>query len=150
MFYHNNRWWLFTAIEDVPGSFYGDELNLFWSDSPLSQEWTPHPLNPVVSGAGSARPAGKIFNRQGRLIRPSQDCTVRYGHCTNLNEIIHISETEYQEKRISQITPSWDKAVLGTHTFNQVENMTIVDGYYDRRRFLNPNHQPVLDKHRDN
>jgi len=137
LFYQDNKWWLFTAMEDVKGSFYGDELCLFWSEDLFSNEWTPHPLNPIVSGAAIARPAGKIFVHNNKLYRPSQDCSVRYGHCTNFNEITELSETAYSEKKVSAITPNWDKKVLGTHTYNQVENLTIIDAYYDRRRFFN-------------
>jgi len=137
LFYQDNKWWLFTAIEDVKGSFYGDELYLFWSDDLFSQQWNSHPLNPIISGVATARPAGKIFVHNNRLYRPSQDCSVRYGHCTNFNEITELSEQAYSEKKVSAITPNWDKQVLGTHTFNQEGNLTIVDAYYDRFRFFN-------------
>jgi hypothetical protein len=136
LLFKDNKWWLFTAMSDVDGSSVGDELCLFWSQELLTNNWTPHPLNPIVSGTQTARPAGKFFMRNNKLYRPSQDCSVRYGHCTNINEVTEFSETVYNEKTLSTITPNWDKHVLGTHTLNYEGDLTIVDAYYYRRRFF--------------
>lgn len=130
LFYYQNKWWLFTAMEDVSGSSFGDELYLFWSEELFTQNWTAHPLNPIVSDVRTARPAGKIFIRDGKIYRPSQDCSVRYGHCTHINEITCLSETDYRERIVSTIRPNWDKQVLGTHTLVHAHNMTMVDAYY--------------------
>ncbi len=73
---HEGRWWLFVALA-VEGGHAVDELALFSSGS-LDGEWKPHPLNPVVSDVRSARPAGRIFSRNGQLIRPAQDCSRVY------------------------------------------------------------------------
>ena len=57
--FHEGRWWLFTNIRDNEGASSDDELFLFFADSPLAENWTPHPLNPIVSDASCARPAGR-------------------------------------------------------------------------------------------
>ncbi|MFK5891972.1 MAG: hypothetical protein QM504_01985 [Pseudomonadota bacterium] len=136
LFFKDNKWWLFTAIEDVKGASCGDELFLFSSDELFSKNWTSHPLNPIVSDVRAARPAGKIFTKNGKIYRPSQDCSGRYGHDTNINEITELSEQNYSERKVAAITPNWDKEVLGTHTLNYEEQLTIVDAYYNRRRFF--------------
>ncbi|MFK5986455.1 MAG: hypothetical protein QM479_13670 [Pseudomonadota bacterium] len=137
LFFKDNKWWLFTAMEDVKGSSTGNELFLFWADTPFTQHWTSHPLNPVVSSVKTARPAGKIYIKNNKIYRPSQDCSLRYGHYTNINEITELTETTYSEKLVNRITPNWDKEVIGTHTLNADKNMTIVDAYYSRRKYFN-------------
>ncbi|HET8870888.1 MAG TPA: hypothetical protein VFM48_10600, partial [Aquabacterium sp.] len=59
--FHNGKWWMFANMVEVPGSSSWDELFVFWADSPLSQQWTPHPANPVISDCKRARPAGRLF-----------------------------------------------------------------------------------------
>ncbi len=61
-------WFFGTGVER--GSASSDELFLFYSAT-LMGEWTPHPLNPIVSDVRNARPAGHFFERNGKLIRPS-------------------------------------------------------------------------------
>ena len=70
--FHKNKWWLFTNIAEPEGTSLQNELYLFSSDNLLSQNWKSHPMNPVISDVKRARPAGKIFKRNGQLIRPSQ------------------------------------------------------------------------------
>jgi hypothetical protein len=128
------RWWLFANQIETEGASLWDELFLYYSDSPLSGSWTPHPRNPIVSDVKSARPAGRCFVRNGRLYRPSQDCSVHYGYGLNLCEITKLTETEYQERVVSKVEPKWDKNVVSTHTFNYEAGLTIIDGQLHRRR----------------
>ena len=85
LFEHSLRWWMFVNIAHEGGSTW-DELHLFYADDPLSTDWTPHPMNPVVSDVRSARPAGRLFRRDGRLVRPSQDSSLRYGYALNFQQ----------------------------------------------------------------
>ncbi|MDP4222312.1 MAG: hypothetical protein Q8868_03270 [Bacteroidota bacterium] len=138
LFFHNNKWWLFTVIDETEGiSGCETELFLFYSDSPFSDHWESHPMNPVVADARKARPAGNLFISSGRIYRPSQDCSVRYGNSLNLNEIIELSETGYEEKEIYKNKPVWDKKFKGMHTFNSDHDFMIIDAYtYHRRNLL--------------
>ena len=72
------KWWMFVNIQEDGGSSW-DTLHLYFSDSPISSQWEAHPLNPIVKDVHSARPAGRMFFHEGKIIRPSQDCSVRYG-----------------------------------------------------------------------
>ena len=54
----------------------------------LTNKWTPHPENPIVTDIRTARPGGKIFIQDGKIYRPSQDCSIRYGRALNMNQII--------------------------------------------------------------
>lgn len=135
LFEENGKWWLFTNIAKEGGNAY-DSLYLFYADSPLADTWTSHPLNPVVKNIQSARPAGRIFKKDNELIRPSQDCSIRYGYAINLNKITAINESEYSESLEQKITPpSQDKNILSTHTWNTIENLYVIDAEFWRRRF---------------
>ena len=75
-------------------------------------------MNPIVSDVRRARSAGNIFLHNGKLIRPSQDCSKRYGYGIRLNEIKVLNEDEYVEDEIDFIDPGWDSKVEAVHTIN--------------------------------
>ena len=128
------KWWLFVNIQEEGGSTW-DTLHLYYADHPLSDHWTPHPLNPIVKDIYSARPAGRIFLHEGVLIRPSQDCSMRYGYATNFNRINTLTETQYAETLEQTFKPPDKSRILATHTFNDVAGLTAIDAKQRRRRF---------------
>nr|WP_314629879.1 hypothetical protein [uncultured Noviherbaspirillum sp.] len=123
---HDGVWYMFTNISESGGSA-NDELFLFIAQSPLGP-WQPHPMNPVKSDVRSARQAGRIFRKNGKLIRPAQDCSVRYGYAIQFCEITRLSETEYEEQVIGKIDASWMPGLTGTHTYNRTETLEVIDG----------------------
>jgi len=128
---HAGLWWLFATIAGRGGSTW-DELHLFHTDNPLSDIWTSHPMNPIISDVRSARPAGRIFRRDGGLIRPSQDSSLRYGYAINLNHIIRLTTTEYIEERIERIEPPHSGKILATHTYNRSGDFLVLDALLKR------------------
>ena len=130
----NGKWWLFANIQEEGGSGW-DTLNLYYADSPLSDQWTPHPLNPIVKDVYSARPAGQIFIHDGRLIRPSQDCSVDYGYALNFNQIVTLTETDYAETHEHVFKPPLKGGILATHTFNSIDGLTAIDAIQLRWKF---------------
>ena len=123
---HSALWWMFVNIAGEGGSTW-DELHLFHTDDPLSGQWIPHPMNPVVSDVRSARPAGRIFRRQGLLLRPSQDSSSRYGYALNLNRITKLTKNEFKEELFERLEPPRDGNILAVHTFNFWDDLTVVD-----------------------
>lgn len=135
LIYHDYKWWLFAAVDDTNGlASYNDELFLYYADDLFSQNWHSHPSNPIVSDVKKSRPAGKIFWQDGKLIRPSQDCSGQYGSAVNFNEILQLTETHYEEKFLFQVKPNWDKTLKGMHTFNFDKNISIIDGFSFKRK----------------
>jgi hypothetical protein len=134
LFYHG-KWWLFTGISENEESFPEVELFLFYSDDLFTRAWEPHPLNPIVTDVKKARPAGRIFPRDGKLIRPSQDCSYTYGYGFGLNEILVLSETEYGEKSNLVVKPDWDNKITATHTYGIDGQFQIIDAFTMRRKF---------------
>jgi len=136
LFFHNNKWWLFTALNESYNFPDFVELFLFYSTDLFTTEWIPHPNNPIVTDVRNARPAGSIFLHENRIYRPSQDCSGRYGSAYNLNQIIELSETAYEEVLVSKTKADWEPDLKGTHTFNFHNNFIIIDAYRFCKRFI--------------
>ncbi len=124
---HAGKFWLFVNMAATPGAPINDELFAFYSDSPFGP-WQPHRQNPIVSDVCRARPAGRIFEQDGQLIRPSQDCSLRYGHKIKLNRIDVLTETQYKESEIGEIDPTWIHGNLATHCVAFDQNVRVMDG----------------------
>ncbi len=122
----DGRWYMFVNVSERGGSL-DDELFLFFADTPLGP-WQPHPLNPIKSDVRSARPAGRLFRRQGKLIRPAQDCSTSYGAAINLCEVEVLSETDYRERIVERLEPSWRPGLDGCHTLSFSDRMEFIDG----------------------
>ena len=136
LFHFDGKWWLFTTLDQTEGISGGStELFLFFADSPFTDKWISHPLNPVVSDESRARCAGNLFVRNGEIYRPSQDCTMRYGRGLNFNRIIKMNENEFIEVVNEVIKPEWDNKLKGIHTFNSFGHFKIIDTYKFNRRF---------------
>ena len=127
------KWWLFANIETDGSSW--DSLHLFYSDHPLSDKWTSHPQNPIVKDVHKARPAGRITSRDGNLIRPSQDCSARYGYATNFNRITILTETDYAETCEWTFKPPKKGNILATHTWNEANGIIAIDAVMRNRKF---------------
>lgn len=132
--FHENKYWMFTNIQENEGASTLDELFIFYADDLLTTEWHPHKKNPVVSDVRKARPAGKLFSVDGCLYRPSQDCSTRYGHKIIFNEILILDENHYEERMVTAITPNWHKKMLATHTFSYEQGLTFIDAQLNRSR----------------
>jgi hypothetical protein len=118
-------WYFFTTLKEPRGDAM--QLWIFCAGTP-DGEWRPHPANPISTDVRSSRGAGAIFERRGRLFRPSQDCGVTYGHSFSLNEILVLNPDEYQEKCCVTIEPVWAKKLAGTHSYAQFGDIEIIDG----------------------
>ncbi|MEX2495794.1 MAG: hypothetical protein WD448_06880 [Woeseia sp.] len=135
LFEHEGLWWMFANISAHSGASSWDELHLFFAESPLSDNWQPHPLNPVVSDVRRARPAGRVFQRDGQIYRPSQDSSHRYGYGLNFNQILELSKEGYREQTVREIRPTWDRNILGVHSYSESGSLTVVDAIYRSPRF---------------
>lgn len=125
LFFHQGLWWLFTCLSPHPQAPARSELFLYYAESPLADHWTSHPLNPIVSDVRCGRPAGRIAAQGGRLLRPAQDCSRRYGYGLRLMEIVEWDIVRYAEREHRQYLPQGRR--LGMHTFNRELDWTFVD-----------------------
>ena len=135
----NGIFYFFTTIAER-GTTPNDFLYLFCADS-LTGKWRPHPDNPLNYDVRSSRGAGKLFKRHGKLIRPAQDCSVRYGYACQLNEVKILSPNQYLEEPILRIEPTWARGLRGTHTINSNQWVEVIDGQIYRKKFRSHNYQ---------
>jgi hypothetical protein len=126
---HDGLWWMFANVKQHVGSSSWDELCLFYADTPISADWKQHPMNPIVSDVRCARPAGRIFVDEGRLIRPSQDSSYCYGYGLNFMEITSLTTESYAEREIEKVRPDWGRSIYGIHTFSSDGAVTIIDAF---------------------
>jgi hypothetical protein len=129
----DGRVWLFAHVVEGPGD--AGALHL-WSATSLDGPWAPHPRNPVAADPFGARPAGRLFCRDGVLIRPGQDCTRRYGEAVVWNRVDVLAPDDYAETAIGRLAPDWQPGLLGAHTFNSDDRHECVDWYRRVRRPL--------------
>ncbi|MFC0679119.1 hypothetical protein ACFFGH_14860 [Lysobacter korlensis] len=129
--FQDGHWYLFATVsEDGNGTW--DELFVFVSKS-LTGPYRPHPANPVVSDVRRARPGGRLFRRDGKLIRPAQDCAANYGSALVFNEVLSLSPTHYEERPLSRLSPDWAAKLVACHTYSASETLEVIDarGYPD-------------------
>jgi hypothetical protein len=124
---HDGKHWMFCNVAPEGGSS-SEELCIFYSESGPFGPWLPHGANPVISDVRRSRPAGRFFIKDGELIRPSQDCSIRYGYGLNLNRVQTLTTKAYKETLIERITPHWlSNRCLATHTLNYSANYEVRD-----------------------
>ncbi len=119
------RWWMFVHVsEDSRGA---GALFLFMADSPLGP-WRPHPANPVQSDVRHARPGGRLFYSEGRLLRPAQDCSQRYGGALWLMEVTALTAASYGERPLRRLDPLPLPGNLCLHHRDATARFEFVDG----------------------
>jgi len=123
---YQGKWWLFITIKR--GLFaLSRDLFVFSADNPLTDKWTAHPRNPVVRSFSSARPAGPLFEHQGKLFRPSQDCLVRYGHSLKINEVTRLDAKHYAERTVTEVKPDWEAGLRAVHHIDWRDDLLVMD-----------------------
>ena len=124
--FHQGRFWLFASVRRETDSF-SEALCIFVAERLLGP-WRPHPCNPVVVDLASARPAGNIVVRNGRLWRPVQDCRKWYGAAIGLAEVLRLDEGGYQQRVSTILRPGrfWPGRRL--HTLNRAGRLECIDG----------------------
>ena len=133
LFAHDGRYWLFTSpVEPRSGS--ADDLEIYWADR-LEGPWHPHPANPLLSDARRGRCAGAVFELDGQLIRPAQDCAERYGRRLVFNRIERLTTEEYREVEVGALGAEWHPRGEGAHTWNRGGGWEVVDGALWRPRW---------------
>jgi hypothetical protein len=129
---HDGMWWMFLTIQH-DGNSPNDELHLYFADSPFG-DWTSHPLNPICLDVRCARPAGQLFRANGKLYRPAQDCSGRYGRAIVIQEVRQMTTTAYEELPAQRISAAWADGAHATHTLNQSAGVTVYDCEVMRRK----------------
>lgn len=106
-----------------------DRLDLFYIENGKLCECKN---NPPKIDAETARGAGKFFEYNEKLLRPSQNCGAQYGDKLNFNEVTEISKDGYDEKILKTISAGDVKLNVpndftGIHTYNRLGNVEVID-----------------------
>ena len=125
VFRHEDRWWMTATVRD--GGSYSDALHV-WSSEVLRGPWYPHAANPVLVDSTSARPAGRVVAREGRLMRPVQDCSAGYGASLALAEITRLDDIAFEQTIVSRLTPGAKWPGRKLHTLNRAGRLECIDG----------------------
>ena len=123
----NNKWWLFTNIEQNNVHNHGCQLHIFSSDSPLSDKWIAHKNNPVIFDPLVARNGGIILS-DNEIYRVFQRHGFdQYGEACGIARILTLSSTEYVEEVYSTIEPNFFENIKGVNTYNYVSELIVLD-----------------------
>jgi hypothetical protein len=120
-------WWMFVNIAVKEGFSLNDELYIYYCKDFRTDEWQPHKLNPVVTDVTTARPAGHLLAKEGKLFRPAQDCSGVYGRGLVINEILKLTPTEYHERVAQHIRADFADDLVAVHTFNHSKRFSVID-----------------------
>lgn len=122
------------ASELMQDNLHGNRLILYSLDDGFNVKKCNY--NPIIEDIALARPGGRIFEYNGKLIRPSQDCSDgNYGRALNFNCINKISEDMYDECNIAKVFPenislNIRKKLTGTHTYALQDYLEVIDVKY--------------------
>lgn len=123
LYQKNGKWFLFVTPQENSHT----HLLLYTADD-IHGPYKAHPGNPVKVDCADSRPAGKILNINGMLVRPAQNSTEHYGQSIALNRIVQLTECQYKEEYLEEILPltntPYDK---GIHTINGDDIVTVID-----------------------
>lgn len=113
------KYYLFTTRRRLDGV---NEMELYVSDNLLG-DYHKHPASPIQSNNKVGRNAGSFLDIDGKLLRFSQDCTVRYGDNIHITELKTITPSTFEEKIVREnIIPVTELFYReGGHQFNTVK-----------------------------
>jgi hypothetical protein len=120
-------WWLFYAGGPTRSDRLGTLRIAFAST--LLGPWHQHPLNPVLTDMGGARPGGTPFAADGQLIVPVQDCRTTYGGAVRFLRFSRLDPERVTIERGPAIKAPAAFAPYdqGLHTIAQCGPLTLID-----------------------
>jgi hypothetical protein len=132
LFHHAGRYWIACTDLDIGEH---DNLCLLHAERPEGP-WVPHRRWPVRIDIRGARPAGALFDIDGQLHRPGQDCTTTYGGGIAIHRIDLLTPDAFRETLVRVLRPDPDGPFPdGLHTIVHDGARCWVDG---KRLVLDP------------
>lgn len=130
VFEYRGRWWMLCTTSDASA----ETLLAFYADS-LFGPWHGHRQNPLKVDVRGSRPAGRPFEIDGILYRPSQDCSRTYGGRIIVQRVLELDEQHWLEEQafIFEPEPAWPYSE-GLHTLSVVGDVCIIDAKRKSRR----------------
>lgn len=139
VFRHDKTWWMFVETSPL---LRCDVLRLYYAED-LRGPWTEHPRSPLVKeDPRIARPAGRVLERDGKVIRFAQACDPVYGLRVHTFEVTELSREEYREREMTEGVKlegsghGWNEGGmhhLDVHITKEGGLLACVDGWLDSR-----------------
>ena len=127
IFKRNGRWWLLTNIDTSNIGDHDSELHLYSSDTLLSENWIPHPLNPIIFDSERASNGG-LLHENNEIFRVYQKQGWNtYGEGFGVARIVSINDHEYIEETEFEISSDFFKNAKGTHTYSFNNGLIAID-----------------------
>lgn len=89
-------------------------------------------LKKIVFSENIARNAGNVFEIEGTLFRPAQECNQKYGHALSIQKISFENDGIFSFKEVRRILPIDEKFHTGIHTLNSYKSIIVVDHYINQ------------------
>lgn len=128
IFEFDGKWWLLSNMAENKNRDHCARLVAYYSDNPLSDEWTAHAANPLVFDSEIARNGG-ILNVKSNApirVRQKQGFDV-YGVGMTLARIHNMTEFSYKEEQIAEITPDFFSGIKACHHIHSNDEYTVYD-----------------------
>ena len=134
LFFYKGIWWIFYTLNDIPNdikkSYMNVKLHAIYSDS-FKGPWIQHKLNPLKTDVTSSRPAGQVFEKDGSLFFPTQDCSKTYGSAITINKINHLSPENFEDEFYTTLRPDENSIYNnGVHTMSFLDDRIFIDAKY--------------------
>jgi len=128
VFEYKGLWWLFTNI-DLSGiaDEHTSELSIFYSKTPLTDDWIPHSKNPIFIDPTRARNAGILFDG-GDVYRVNQrQGFQQYGKGFSINKICTLNPDTYREDTLCSLEPSFFQNLVRAHHLHCDGDISVFD-----------------------
>ena len=127
IFFHANKWWLFSNIDKSPVGDHGSQLHIFFSSDPLSDDWIPHDKNPVIFNSFNGRNGGLIQENNKTFRVYQRQGFDMYGEASGVAKINTLTPDSYLENSLFEIEPEFFPNIEGTHTYSFSEGLLAFD-----------------------
>jgi len=133
IFPYKEKWCLLTNICSSEIGDHNSELHLFFSNNPISDNWTACKSNPIIFDSQKARNGG-LFTYRNDIFRINQiHDKAHYGSAFGINRILNLDENGYLEENIHKIFPNFFNNLNGTHHFSYNDSFIVFDHWKNKR-----------------
>lgn len=131
IFKYGEYWWLFfnKIVGDDPSSC----LVAYYSDNPLSTNWKPHKLNPIVFDNSIGRNGGIIIENEDIIRIRQKQIYGFYGKGFSRAKITELTPEKFKEEIIDEIEADFFDNISGTHHLNSDDHYYVYDYYFKKK-----------------
>tara|TARA_B100001057_G_scaffold499973_1_gene612771 strand:+ start:1406 stop:3088 length:1683 start_codon:yes stop_codon:yes gene_type:complete len=131
IFKYEDQWWLFYNI--LTGKDTSSILMAYYSENPISQNWSPHKLNPIVFDSNIGRNGGFLQSKNSSIrVRQKQGFNF-YGKSFTLAKIKDLTSSTFKEQQIKEILPNFFNNISACHHMHSNGEYTVYDYFFNSK-----------------